>query len=103
VSIVKTYDVFCDEPGCPMWAEECSTTTSVREARRGASRAGWFISKKGDFCPEHGGGVKCETCGHTHLPDGMVIIGVEHRYTVPVDYLVGAEHQACCCPPRAGT
>lgn len=53
MSIVKTYDVFCDAEGCPMWAGDSSSTLNSATARRLARREGWVRRNGQDLCPDH--------------------------------------------------
>lgn len=56
--MVKTYDVFCDEPGCGHWTH--GTTANAKnsggasnEARKAARAAGWTRRDGRDLCPRH--------------------------------------------------
>lgn len=53
MSISVTTDVFCDGNGCSLWAHGVTngSRTAAKRARHEAKRAGWSITKHGDFCP----------------------------------------------------
>jgi hypothetical protein len=53
VSITVTTDIFCDGDDCSQWTHGAvSRRTAASAARKNARRAGWKITRKGDFCPE---------------------------------------------------
>lgn len=53
MSISVTTDVFCDGNGCSLWTHGVTngSRTAAKHARREAKRAGWSITKRGDYCP----------------------------------------------------
>lgn len=53
MSITVTTDVFCDGEGCSQWTHGITgPRTAADEARKAARRAGWLITRRGDFCPD---------------------------------------------------
>ncbi len=75
MSIVKTYDVFCDVKGCNLWSEGCTGSVAgspTKEAREIAANRGWtrvkVNNRLADLCPD------CERKRQDN-PRSIVLIG----------------------------